>query len=118
MLRNLNLSVKLIGGFMMIGLLLLIGGFVGSLGISHVSGDLKSFSEGHLPGIYHLATMAEAQQNIAVMEQSLLTLQPSDRDGKKRLFQRLKRPGAVPKRAESDTMPCPKRVTWRKVGAP
>ncbi|MBW2560938.1 MAG: MCP four helix bundle domain-containing protein [Deltaproteobacteria bacterium] len=89
MLRNLNLSVKLIGGFMMIGLLLLIGGFVGSLGISHVSGDLKSFSEGHLPGIYHLATMAEAQQNIAVMEQSLLTLQPSDRDGKKRLFTKI-----------------------------
>ena len=89
MLKNLNLSVKLIGGFMMIGLLLLIGGLVGSLGISHVSGDLKSFSEGHLPGIYHLAAMAEAQQNIAAMEQSLLALQPSDRDGKKRLLTKL-----------------------------
>ena len=89
MLRNLNLSARLIGGFMMIGLLLLIGGLVGSFGISQVSADLKSFSEGRLPGIYHLATMGEAQQNIAAMEQELLALQPSDGAGKKRVLTKL-----------------------------
>ena len=92
MLQNLKLSAKLIGGFMAMGLILLVGGLVGSLGISHVSGDLTSFLENRLPGIHHLAIISEAQQNVAVMEQSLLT--PGllhNADEKERLFNNIEK---------------------------
>ncbi len=72
-MRNLTLSAKLIGGFMAMGLMLLVGGSVGMFGISQVSGDLGSFSEVRLPEIYNLEGILEAQQTIAATQQSLLT---------------------------------------------
>ncbi|TFG89726.1 MAG: hypothetical protein E4H15_08870, partial [Syntrophobacterales bacterium] len=90
MLRNLKLSSKLFGGFMIMGLIFLAGGLVGLRGISHVSGNLSSFSETRLPEIYHLEVISEAQQSICAMEQSLLT--PgllNNADEKKRLFTNL-----------------------------
>jgi hypothetical protein len=72
MMRNLTLSAKLIGGFMIMELMLLVGGAVGLFGISQVSGDLRSFSEIRLPGIYNIEGILEAQQNIVAIEQSLL----------------------------------------------
>ena len=75
MMRTLTLSAKLIGGFMIMGLMLLAGGAVGLFGISQVSGDLRSFSEIRLPGIYNSEGILEAQQTIGAVEQSLLTLE-------------------------------------------
>jgi len=71
-MRNLTLSAKLISGFMLMGIMLLVGGSVGFFGISQVSNDLVSFSEIRLPGIYNLEGVLEAQQTIAAAEQSLL----------------------------------------------
>jgi len=73
MIRNLKLSTKLFGGFTVMGLMLLIGGFVGSYGLSRMSNNLRTFSEICLPGIHGIAVMKEAQQSISAIEQSLLT---------------------------------------------
>jgi hypothetical protein len=66
---------------MIMGLMLLAGGSVGLFGISHVSGDLESFSEIRLPGIYNLEEMLEAQQTMAAIQQSLLTEEALNKPG-------------------------------------
>lgn len=73
MIRKSKLTIKLIGGFMVMGMLLLIGGFVGSRGISEMHDNLKKFYEIYLPGINGLGVMCEAQQTISAVAQSLLT---------------------------------------------
>jgi len=83
-MRSLTLSAKLIGGFMVMGAMLLVGGLVGLFGISQVSSDLGSFSEIRLPGIYSLEGIQEAQQKIAVMEQSLLSPALLNKSGEKK----------------------------------
>jgi hypothetical protein len=44
-MRKLNLSTKLMGGFLVMGLILFIGGFLGPLGISRLGGQLREASE-------------------------------------------------------------------------
>ena len=73
MIRGIKLTTKLIGGFMVMGMLLLIGGLAGSYGISQMGNNLRTFSEIRLPGIYGLKIIGEAQQTIAGLEQALLT---------------------------------------------
>jgi len=73
MIRNLKLSTKLIGGFILMGLMLLMGSFVGSYGISQMGKNLRTFSESYLHGSHGIAVMSEAQQSISAMEQLLLT---------------------------------------------
>jgi methyl-accepting chemotaxis protein len=82
-MKSLTLSAKLIGGFMVMGVMLLVGGFVGLFGISQVSRDLGSFSQVRLPGIQSLEGVQEAQQKIAVMEQSLLSPELLTKPGEK-----------------------------------
>ncbi len=72
-MNKLKLSSKLIGGFLVIAATLLIGGFVGVLGITAVSGHLKSFVEVRVPETYYLAVLSDEQQNIMAMEQALLS---------------------------------------------
>ncbi len=73
MTRHWTLSAKLIGGFMAMGVLLLIGGLVGSFGISKVDDRLRNISEIHLPGIYSIGVMTESQIIIRNAEKGLLT---------------------------------------------
>ncbi len=73
MFSGFKLTTKLIGGFLVMGLMLLVGGLVGSFGISQMSNNLRSFSDIRLPGIYGLKIIGEAQQKIAEVEQTLLT---------------------------------------------
>ncbi|MBW2560937.1 MAG: methyl-accepting chemotaxis protein [Deltaproteobacteria bacterium] len=87
---KLKLSTKLIGGFMIMGLLLLVGGLVGFLGISQVDGRLRDVSEAHFPGIHSAGVMTEAQITIQRFDRSLLALESPDNDGEeKRLFTNL-----------------------------
>ena len=65
MMRELKLTTKLIGGFMVMGVMLLIGGLIGSYGISQMSINLRTFSEVRLPGIHGLKIIGEAQQTIS-----------------------------------------------------
>ena len=89
-MAKLNLSTKLISGFMLMGLILLIGGFLGPYGISRLGGELKEVSEVHFPAIHSLGTMIEAQKTIQRVKQSLLIPELfSDETERGHLFQRL-----------------------------
>ncbi len=90
MLRELKLTTKLIGGFTVMGLMLLIGGLIGSYGISQMSINLRTFSDVRLPGINGLKIISEAQQTISGIEQSLLTPEYLNNETEKaRLIQNL-----------------------------
>jgi methyl-accepting chemotaxis protein len=89
-MAKLNLSTKLISGFMLMGLILLIGGLLGPYGISRLGGELKEVSEVHFPAIHSLGTMIEAQKTIQRAKQSLLIPELfSDETERGHLFQRL-----------------------------
>lgn len=78
---NAKLSTKLIGGFSVVALMLLVGGFVGWFGIYQVSSSLKTATEVRLPAIYGLAIIDEAQKDISRAERSLLLAEyANDRD--------------------------------------
>ena len=82
-MRNLKLSAKLIGGFMIMALMLLVGGLVGLLGISQVDSRLKDISNVHFPGIYNVGVMNEAQINIKRVDKSLLTSETFNKSGER-----------------------------------
>lgn len=67
-----RLSTKLIGTFMIMGSIILIGGSLGPIGISRLGDELKKVSEVHSPAIHSLGSMIEAQKNIQRSTQSLL----------------------------------------------
>ncbi len=123
------MSAKLISGFMLMGIMLLVGGSVGFFGISQVSNDLVSFSEIRLPGIYNLEGVLEAQQTIAAAEQSLLNQKSlSKPDEKEQLLRNLdetwdraekswKNYDALPRTVEVEAIwknLKPQWETWRK----
>ena len=70
----LTLSARLIGGFMLVGVMVLVGGSLGLFGITQVSGDLKIFSEIRLPAIHALEGILESQKSVMEIDQSLLSL--------------------------------------------
>jgi methyl-accepting chemotaxis protein len=67
-----KLNTKLIGGFMIMGLLVLIGGLWGPIGISRLSSELKKVSEVHFPASTSLVNIIKTQRNIQKGTQSLL----------------------------------------------
>lgn len=90
MIQDLKLSTKLIGGFMVMGLMLLIGGLMGYIGISQMGGNLRTFSEIRLPAIQAIGVISEAQQDISATVQSLLTPELLNNEAEKlRLFKNL-----------------------------
>ena len=90
MIQDLKLSTKLISGFMVMGLMLLIGGFMGFIGISQMGRNLRTFSEIRLPAIHAIGVISEAQQDISATVQSLLTPELLNNEAEKsRLFKNL-----------------------------
>ncbi len=71
-MKNLGFSGKLIGGFAVTGLILLIGGLVGLYGIWQVDRELQKISEVNFTGIYNLGVMAKEQVKIQKVGRSLL----------------------------------------------
>ena len=71
-MKNMKLDIKLIGGFLMMALLITVGGFVGWYGISKVSSDLTEVGEVRLPSIIGLEIIKEAQTAISKAERSLI----------------------------------------------
>lgn len=89
-MMKLNLSTKLIGGFLVMGLILFMGGFLGPLGISRLGGQLKELSGVHFQAIHLLGTVIESQKTIQRVELSFLAPESfTDEAEKNRLFKRL-----------------------------
>jgi len=90
-MRTMRLNTKLIGAFMIMGLIILIGGLLGPIGISQLGDELRVVAEVHFPAIYNLGTIIEAQKNIQTSTQSLLIPEFFGNDAKKdRLSQEIK----------------------------
>jgi methyl-accepting chemotaxis protein len=89
-MKNLKLSAKIIGGFLMMAGILLVGGLIGVIGITSVAGHLKSFVDVRVPETYHLAVINDQQQGILSMEQALLSPETfSDSAGKEMLLKNI-----------------------------
>jgi methyl-accepting chemotaxis protein len=90
MTREIKLTSKLTGGFMVMGVMLLIGGLMGTIGISEMGRNLRTFSEIRLPAIQAIGVISEAQQDISATVQSLLTPELLNNEAdKSRLFKNL-----------------------------
>jgi methyl-accepting chemotaxis protein len=72
MKTGIKLTTKLVAGFMVMGVMLLIGGLVGSSGISQMSHNLSRFSEIRMPAVHAIGVIREARQDISATMQSLL----------------------------------------------
>ncbi len=83
MWSNLKLRIKVVGGFLAMGLILLVGGMVGLIGISWVGSDLTAFSDIRIRGMHHLSVIREAQQTVFSLDQSLLAPEVLDNAAEK-----------------------------------
>src|SRR4030042_3705360 len=128
-MRTMRLNTKLIGAFMIMGLIILIGGLLGPIGISQLGDELRVVAEVHFPAIHNLGTIIEAQKNIQTSTQSLLIPEFFGNDAKKdRLFQEIKQAweraesgwknyGALSRSKEGEVIWSnlkPAWVTWKK----
>jgi len=71
-MKNLKLSSKLIGGFLVMAAIVFAGGLVGFSGMTIVDGHLRDFVDVRIPETYQLSAIADHQQNILALEQGLL----------------------------------------------
>ena len=71
-MKNLKLSSKLIGGFLVMAAIVFVGGLVGFSGMTIVNGHLRDFVDVRVPETYQLSVIADHQQNILALEQGLL----------------------------------------------
>jgi ABC-type transporter Mla subunit MlaD len=69
---KLNLGTKLIGAFMLTGVILFFGGLIGVLGISRVTDELESISRIHYSATYHIGIITESQTGIQRTGNNLL----------------------------------------------
>lgn len=74
-MNNWTLRAKLIAGSIVMGLVILMGGFAGWYGITQVSKELKTVSEIHVPATTGLGIMKESQKTILRMQRSLLPME-------------------------------------------
>ncbi|MEW6187179.1 MAG: methyl-accepting chemotaxis protein [Thermodesulfobacteriota bacterium] len=72
-MKQVKLSNKIIGGFLVMGLLLLIGGLVGFFGIIRVDSSRQKVHLTHLPAMEGLSILKESQASIAALEKGVLT---------------------------------------------
>jgi len=71
-MKGVKLSVKIIGGFVIVSLITLIVGFVGWFNVSRTSDHLNHVSFIHLPSIQILLTLNEKQTTIDSIEKAML----------------------------------------------
>lgn len=67
-----KLSSKLIGAFGLMGVMLLIGGLVGTFGISHLSDKLKNISEVSHSAVSGLGSLSESRTDVRRLSRALL----------------------------------------------
>jgi methyl-accepting chemotaxis protein len=71
-MKNARLSLKLIGGFMIVACLLLVGGFAGWYSVTLLSNCIEKINDSRIPEIRGLAMISEAHVAIQKGERSLL----------------------------------------------
>ena len=71
-MKNMTLSAKLIGGFLGVALMLLLGGAVGFMGIALVGGSLSKIAEVGLAQTHTLVEIGQMQEALAGLQQELL----------------------------------------------
>ena len=71
-MRKLNLNTQLIGGFAMMGLIILMGGLLGYQGISRLGDHLEEMTTVHFRAIHTLGTVTDSQKIIQKATRSLL----------------------------------------------
>ncbi len=71
-MRNMKLSLKLIGGFLIVALITLTVGFVGWSSIRQITGSLQDVSNEQLPSMIALSNLAEARTAIKSANRTLL----------------------------------------------
>ena len=72
MFKNIKLSVKLIGGFVVVAIVTLIIGFVGWRGTGSLGHHLDEMGKVILPGVMHLGSLAENLESQRVAQRTLL----------------------------------------------
>lgn len=72
MMGKMNIGNRLIGAFGLMGLMLLIGGIVGTFGIARLSEKLQNVSEVHHASSYFLDSLSEIQLQMNRLNRSLL----------------------------------------------
>lgn len=83
MLRNLNLQTRLIGAFLMMGLLVFLVAWVGWSSTSNLSQHIETIGKDHLPSIEALLKINEGQTQIESAERALINpaLSQAERQG-------------------------------------
>ncbi|MGZ3648882.1 MAG: methyl-accepting chemotaxis protein [Syntrophales bacterium] len=71
-MKNARLSLKLIGGFMIVACLLLVGGFAGWYSVTLLSNCIEKMNDNLIPDMRGLATISEAHVAIQKGERSVL----------------------------------------------
>jgi methyl-accepting chemotaxis protein len=71
-MAKMKLGGKLIGAFGLMGLMLLVGGLVGTIGITQVTDKLKTIADVHQVATYYIGVMTEAQSKSQRLGRSLL----------------------------------------------
>ena len=86
-MKNMTLRNKLISGFILIALMIVVGGFIGSYGIYQTEKALKEVNDVRLPAVNALASLRDAQTALVLAERSLLVPENlAGEETKNRLF--------------------------------
>ncbi len=84
-MKNMKLSVKMIGSFVIVALITLLVGFVGWQGVNSISGHLKEIGDVRLPSIESLLIIKKEAESIRVAQRTLLNPDLSREDKKQQL---------------------------------
>jgi len=82
-MKNWTLSKKFISGFVVMGLLVFIGGFAGWYGIRQVNQATRNASEIHVQTISNIGMILESRKSIERIEQSLLVPESFNNEAKR-----------------------------------
>ena len=79
-MKNMKLSVKLIGGFVLVAIIALIVGVIGWNGVGNLNGHVKEIGEVRLPSIESLKTIGKEFETLRVAQRTLLNPNLSSED--------------------------------------
>ncbi|WP_305043409.1 methyl-accepting chemotaxis protein, partial [Geoalkalibacter sp.] len=71
-MKNVRMGVKLLGGFVLVGLISVAVGLVGLKGIGGLGGHVHEIGAERFPAVQHLFTIKEAAQGATIAQRSLL----------------------------------------------